>query len=126
MFYNPDTMRVDDNAILYAEVTLPGREPFWQALNLNNLLGNNEGRLMWGSGGFHDSIWRMSYRKTDCTLLTELRNSARDTVKDSACLSDFIRLRNGVLIGPTMKEVDGKRVPVVEVSMQSECEVDST
>jgi hypothetical protein len=116
--YKPETAYVDDDKFFRAEVIIGLAAPVWRKLNLNDVLGNDQGRFLWGSGRFADSSERVKYDPAREVLGAGLKTgSGWRTNHDEAKLLDFIRVKQGKLVGPLMKEVEGKKVPVAEASI---------
>jgi hypothetical protein len=116
--YKPETAHVDGDHFFRAEVTIGLAAPVWRKLSLNAVLGNDQGRFLWGSGGFADSSERVKYDPARGVLSAELKTgSGWRTNRDEAKLLEYIRVKEGKLVGPRMEEVKGKKVPIAEASV---------
>ncbi|KAI9052069.1 hypothetical protein LZ554_004322 [Drepanopeziza brunnea f. sp. 'monogermtubi'] len=96
-------IRVEDNHILKATLTNAAGEPVEAELDLNDCIGNQDGRFEWGGQGFSDSGQNFSFSieggEADLPILRgELSNVEGEPVACDINLSERIENRDGELV----------------------------
>lgn len=95
-------IRLHDRNILLADCrTIDGSYRF-SSLDLDTLLGNIDGKFVWGKQGFSQSAREVSLEGT--ILTADLMNMAGVWVSASADLNPFIQNNDGVLEGDNIPE----------------------
>ncbi|EKD17170.1 uncharacterized protein L3040_005392 [Drepanopeziza brunnea f. sp. 'multigermtubi'] len=99
-------VRVEDNHILKATLTNAAGEPVEAELDLDNCIGNQDGRFEWGGQGFSDSGQNFSFGieggeggEDGLPILRgELSNVEGEPVACDINLSERIENRDGELV----------------------------
>ncbi len=95
-------IRLHYRNILLADCrTIDGTYRF-SSLDLDTLLGNIDGKFVWGKQGFSQSAREVTLEGT--VLTADLMNTAGAWVSASADLSAFIRNNDGVLEGDNIPQ----------------------
>ncbi|PYH49942.1 CVNH domain-containing protein [Aspergillus saccharolyticus JOP 1030-1] len=95
-------VRIDDNHILVAVLRNEEGNEIESRLDLNEYLGNNEGRFEWGGNGFSETARQVSFSIEGGgevpVLRAELANSEGEYFPADVNLSEHIENDNGNLV----------------------------